>query len=282
MFVCLSVWSGGTAQVSINTDNSSPDSSAMLEVKSVTKGMLLPRMTASQRTVINPAALGLLVYQTDSPSGFYYFDGTEWIFLGTREGGGGHIIDADGNSYPTVKVGEDEWMQENLRVTHYRNGEAIDLITVNSEWSRPMGAYCWYNNDMTANKLLYGALYNWPAVIDNRSLCPTGWHVATHAEWTAMTTYLGGTGIAGGKIKSALLFAPPNVAATNISGFSATPGGFRMWDGNYSSLSERGYWWTSTLDGTNAWYRTVGYSDPQVEVYSIGPDFGFSVRCVKD
>jgi len=277
----LFVWQAA-AQVSINDDNSAPDSSAMLDVKSAARGVLVPRMTSSQRALIDPAALGLLVFQTDTPAGFYYFDGTGWIFLGIHEGGGGHVIDADGNSYPTVKVGEDEWMQENLRVTHYRNGDPIDLITVNSEWSRPDGAYCWYNNDETDNKLLYGALYNWPAVMDTRNLCPAGWHVATHAEWIILTTYLGGTAIAGGKIKSALLFLPPNEAASNTSGFSATPGGFRMWDGIYSSLTERGYWWTSTLDGTNAWYRTVGYSDAQVEVYSIGGDFGFSVRCVKD
>jgi len=270
------------AQVGINSDNSAPDPSAILDVKSNTRGLLIPRMTSAQRTGISDAANGLLVYQTDSPAGFYYYGGTAWIYLGSKEGGGGHVIDIDGNSYPTVKIGEQEWMQENLRVTHYRNGEPIDLVTENTGWSRSSGAYCWYNNDLAANQMHYGALYNWPAVNDSRYLCPEGWHVPSDAEWTSLTTYLGGLGIAGGKLKSAMLFAAPNAGATNASGFSATPGGFRLWDGGFIGLTERGYWWTSTLDGTNAWYRTVGYLDTQVEVYSIGQDFGFSVRCIKD
>ena len=282
LFAVVFLYGKPYAQVGINADSSTPDPSAMLDVKSSTQGLLVPRMTAAQRSVINPAATGLLVYQTDPPAGFYYYSGTAWTFLGVAEGGGGHVIDADGNAYATVKIDDKEWMQENLRVTHYRNGDPIDLVVTNPDWSRGTGAYCWYNNDPVANKLLYGAIYNWAAVNDPRGLCPLGWHTATHAEWTALTTYLGGTGIAGGKLKSAVYFAPPNAGATNASGFSATPGGFRVWDGAFSGLTERGYWWTSTLDGTNAWYRTVSFGDTQVEVYSIGQDFGFSVRCVRD
>ncbi|MHC1774929.1 MAG: fibrobacter succinogenes major paralogous domain-containing protein [Lentimicrobium sp.] len=270
------------AQVGINTDNSLPDPSAILDVKSSSQGMLVPRMTSSQRTGISPAATGLLVYQTDTPAGFWYYTGTGWFFLGTREGGGGHVVDVDGNAYPTVKIGEQEWMQENLRVTHYRNGDPIELVEEYSGWSRPTGAYCWYNNDLAANKNLYGAVYNWPCVNDSRNLCPGGWHVAADAEWTALITYLGGTGIAGGKLKMAVLFAAPNAGATNSSGFSAAPGGLRLYDGNFSGLTERGYWWTATQDGGNAWFRTVAFNDTQVEGYSIGQDFGFSVRCVKD
>jgi uncharacterized protein (TIGR02145 family) len=270
------------AQVGISNDNSAPDPSAMLDVKSATGGILVPRMVSVERLAISAAATGLLVYQTDAPAGFYFYDGTGWNYLGTPEGGVGQMIDADGNSYPTVMIGGEVWMQENLQVTHYRNGDAIDLVTDNSAWSRPSGAYCWYNHDTVINAKRYGALYNWGAVNDSRGLCPAGWHVATHAEWTALTTYLGGTAVAGGKLKSALLFLPPNVGATNASGFSARPGGFRVWDGVFSGITERSYWWTSTPDGFNAWYRTLGYSDTQVEVYSIGGDFGFSVRCVRD
>lgn len=271
------------AQVGINSDNSQPDPSAMLDVKSGSQGLLVPRMTSVQRTGINPAATGLLVFQTDSPSGFYYYSGTAWCFLGNPEGGGGHLLDADGNDYPTVKIGSQEWMAENLRVTHYRNGEPIPLVTDNSSWNGITGAYCWYNNDPVSYQTPYGALYNWAAVNDPRNLCPAGWHVATDDDFTLLASYLGGAGTAGGKIKSALWFLPPNGGADNSSGFSGVPGGFRMWDGSYADITYRGNYWTSTLNGvSNAWYRSINFGDAQIERYDIGWDFGFSVRCVRN
>jgi hypothetical protein len=122
-------------QVGINTDGSAPDASAGLDVYYTNNGFLLPRMTASQRTGISPAANGLLVYQTDETAGFYYYNETAWIFLGSGDGYSGNVIDTDGNVYPTVRIGNQEWMAENLRVTHYRNGDFIPNVTDNTAWS---------------------------------------------------------------------------------------------------------------------------------------------------
>jgi len=146
------------AQVGINPDNSQPDPSAMLDVNSTTKGLLIPRMTESQRTGISSAVAGLLVYQTDATSGFYYYNGAGWIYIGIGEGAGDHMIDADGNAYSTVIIGTQEWMAENLRVTHYRNGDAIPNVTNTLSWYYlTTGARIYYNNDSVTNNPVYGA-----------------------------------------------------------------------------------------------------------------------------
>jgi len=193
------------SQVAINIDGSNPDGSAMLDVKSTAKGMLVPRMTKTQRDAIGSLATGLIIYQTDNTPGFYYYSGTNWVSL-TGSGPGGNspslCIDYDGNAYPTFTIGTQTWMAENLRLTHYRNGEAIPKVTDNAAWAAlTTGAYCWYNNDQTTNAR-YGVLYNWYTASDSRGLCPQGWHVPTDAEWTTLTTYLCGMSVAGGKMKS--------------------------------------------------------------------------------
>ena len=102
----------------------------------------------------------------------------------------GTLIDIDGNSYKTVKIGTQEWIAENLRTTQYNDATAIPLVTNNTEWSELItSAYCWYNNDATSLKATYGALYNWHAVNTNK-LCPTGWHVPTEVEWVVLMDYL--------------------------------------------------------------------------------------------
>jgi len=113
------------------------------------------------------------------------------------------ITDIDNNHYRIVQIGIQVWMAENLRVTHYRNNQSIPNITDNSAWNGlTSGAYCWYNNDPTGYKSLFGALYNWYAVSDSRDLSPAGWHIPSDAEWTTLTTYLGGESVSGGKMKS--------------------------------------------------------------------------------
>ncbi len=274
------------AQVAINTDGNSADGSAMLEVKSTNKGLLPPRMTEAQTDGISSPAAGLLIFQTDETTGYYYYTGTDWIgLLGT---GAGAIstsvcIDYDGNAYQTFTIGDQVWMAENLRVTHYKNGVAIPIETDGTAWSGlTSGAYCWFDNYYGNEN--YGPLYNWYAVDDSRGLCPDGWHVSTHAEWNTLATYLGGASVAGGKMKTDCnLWESPNIDATNISNFSGLPGGYRDNIGDFLSKTYIGYWWSSTEgSSSDAWGRSLEYNYSSVDEYDGSKRNGFSVRCLRD
>lgn len=194
---------------------------------------------------------------------------------------------------PDVEICGKIWMGCNLDVEHYRNGDPIRHAKTDSEWidagNKREGAWCYYENNDSFGKI-YGKLYNWYAVNDPRGLAPEGWHVATDAEWEALETCLGGSLIAGGKLKSTGtieggdgLWAAPNKGATNETGFSAFPGGRRNDNGAYFDIDYFGYWWSATeLTTSIAWYRAMGYLDAIVNSgYSIKLD-GFSVRCVRD
>ncbi|NVO20026.1 MAG: fibrobacter succinogenes major paralogous domain-containing protein [Bacteroidetes bacterium] len=287
----------GTAKINGNTSISgnvgigtnTPNSSAIVEISSSNKGLLPPRMTAAQITQINSPATGLLVYQTDANSGYYFYNGSAWTFLGTGNGYSSNVIDIDGNGYLTVKIGDQEWMAENLKVTHYRNGDVIPNITNGSTWSSlTTGAYCWYNNDPFTNKSTYGALYNWFAVNDSRNLCPTGWHVPADWEWNTLETFLGGQTIAGGKMKAALIWTSPNNGATNTSGFSGIPAGLICYNGcvnftGFLNLGSEGDWWSSTqFDATSASSRSMIYYIVDIYHYGSNKTNGFSVRCIRD
>jgi uncharacterized protein (TIGR02145 family) len=269
------------AQVGIG--NTSPNPAAILDMTSSEKGLLIPRMTQVQRLAILTPATGLLVYQTDIPPGFYFYNGSTWNLLKIRtEGGSGHVIDADGNSYPTVVIGNQEWMSENLRVLHYRNGEAIPKVTGNSAWAAlTTGAYCWYDNDSITYGG-YGIIYNFYAVEDSRHICPQGWHVATNSEWTTMVSYLGGSSAAGGPVKVLRQWSSPNTGATNLSGFSARPGGYRGVTGFFDKLLLEGYFWTSTTTGDSPYYRLLKYNSAGVTETTATKVPGFHVRCVRD
>ncbi|MBT5269507.1 MAG: hypothetical protein HOL70_08685, partial [Candidatus Marinimicrobia bacterium] len=102
------------------------------------------------------------------------------------------VTDIDGNVYETVKIGDQIWMAENLKVTHYRDGSAITQVTDNTAWSNlSTEAYCIYDNNASNEVDTYGALYNWYAVSDGRNIAPEGWHVPTDAEWKELEMYLG-------------------------------------------------------------------------------------------
>ncbi|MBS4012612.1 MAG: fibrobacter succinogenes major paralogous domain-containing protein [Bacteroidetes bacterium] len=214
------------------------------------------------------------------------------------EGGGGTVEDFDGNIYPTVIIGTQEWMAKNLRVTKYLNGDAIPTGLNNTDWGNTTnGAYAIYphseldglNSDAEV-LAAYGALYNWYAVDDSRGLCPVGWRVPTDEEWTTLTNYLGGEGVAGGKLKSTRTspdahprWESPNTAATDDFGFSALPGGSRFSNGTFYFIGYFGYWWSATeYDASVAWFRIMNYYDSNVDRYYLGKELGFSVRCVRD
>ncbi len=136
--------------------------------------------------------------------------------------------DPDNNNYGTVTIGTQVWMTRNLDVDHYRNGDPIPEVKSASLWkSLTTGAWCYFKNDKDSG-VTYGKLYNWYAVNDPRGLAPVGWHIPSDAEWSTLSAYLGGDSIAGGKLKESGTshWNIPNTGATNVSGFSALPGGW--------------------------------------------------------
>ena len=200
------------------------------------------------------------------------------------------VTDIDGNVYTTVQIGSQCWMAENLKTEHYDDGSAIPTGLSNSAWqTTTSGAFAVYNS-IAANKAIYGLLYNWYAVDDSRGLCPTGWHEPTDGEWTELTDHLGGTGTAGGKMKTTGtlgagtgLWQAPNSGATNSSGFSGLPGGYRSYLGYDSNLGYYGYWWSASESSSNdAWFRVLFYYNENVTRNLYGKESGFSVRCVRD
>jgi len=194
------------------------------------------------------------------------------------------VTDIDGNIYHTVNIGTQIWMVENLSTTKYSDTTTIDNITNNSEWNNlTTPSYCWYNNDI-AWKQTYGALYNWYAV-NTGKLCPSGWRVPSDAEWTKLTNFLGGESISGGKLKETgkSHWISSNAGATNESGFTALPGGNRIFNGTFDYEGVRGSWWSSTeFDSRTAWQRVMYCNSTEVSRSNYYKRFGFSVRCVKD
>ncbi len=196
----------------------------------------------------------------------------------------GTVTDIDNNVYKTVTIGTQTWMAENLKVTKYKDGTSIPLVTDNTAWkSLTTPAYCWYNNDAT-NKTVYGGLYNWYTVTTGK-VCPTGWHVPSDTEWATLINFLGGETLAGGKIKEKGLsrWLSPNTGATNETGFTAIPGGFHDGNGRFAEVGNFGAWWSSaSLSTSTAWFYTAYSGDSNANKDDDYMRSGFSVRCVKD
>jgi len=196
------------------------------------------------------------------------------------------VTDIDGNVYKIVKIGLQWWMAENLKVTHYRNGDAIPNVTDDGTWaSFATGAYCSYDN-ADSNIATYGLLYNWYAVDDNRNIAPSGWHVPTDDEWQTLLDSLGGNLVAGGKMKEAGFthWWSPNTGATNESGFTAIPGGYRRdFDGMFGNMGIGALFWSSTqYYNYGAWYYSLGRNTTVVQRNYYDEHSGFSLRCVRD
>jgi len=193
------------------------------------------------------------------------------------------VTDIDGNEYKTVKIGNQEWMAENLNVEHYRNGDVIPQVQDAKEWSiLTTGAWCYYENN-SENGKTYGKLYNWYAVNDSRGLAPEGWHIPTDAEWTQLVDFLGGREVAGSNLKATTLWNKPNKGATNNSGFTAFPGGVRNSTGDFVVIGENGAFWSSTEGKTDhAWYRDLSFDYTGSNRTTNNKKDGFSVRCVMD
>ena len=275
-----------TAQsVGINDDGSAANASAILDLKSTTQGFLPPRMTGAQRATITSPAQGLMIYCTDCGiSGEpQYYDGTQWKNL---------IGGTATTSTARVTIGTQVWATVNLDVTTYSDGTAIPQVTDPTTWAAlTTGAWCYYNN-VSANGTTYGKLYNWYAVAGihdadpntpNKVLAPTGWHVPTDLEWTTLTNFLGGTSVAGGKMKATTLWTTPNTGATNESGFTGLPGGCRDNVGIFLIIGSYGFWWSSTqYYGTYAWNRGLNHYNGNADSGDNNMEYGFSVRCLRD
>lgn len=206
-------------------------------------------------------------------------------------GGGNTVTDIDGNVYSIVEIGSQTWLGQNLKTTRYNDGTPIPLQTDASIWGTlNTHAYCWYDNDIN-HKEPYGALYNWyvgsAANNGGKNPCPTGWHVPADDEWTALTDYLGGTATAGGKLKEAgtAHWSSPNAGATNETGFTALPGGYRGTGGIFAEMGSQGLHWSSDEHATytsSGYYRSMSYSSASVFRNYLGKTYGMSIRCIKD
>jgi len=196
------------------------------------------------------------------------------------------IKDIDNNVYETINIGNQTWMKENLKTSRLNDGTSIPLVTDSISWTNlETPGYCWYNNDETSYKNVYGALYNWYTV-NSKKLCPIGWHVPADAEWTSLINYLGGSGVAGGKLKEigTVHWKDPNIGATNETNFTALPGSFRgSYIGKFFPLGVTCNWWTATeFKATHAWYYYI-YNDMTYSRKTIlDKKHGISVRCIKD
>ncbi|WP_264519631.1 FISUMP domain-containing protein [Flavobacterium sp. N1994] len=198
---------------------------------------------------------------------------------------------------PSINIGTQTWQSTNLDVTTYSDGTPIPQVTDDIEWSNlTTGAWCYYENN-TANGAIYGKLYNWYAVVGiydaasstnpalRKNLAPSGWHIPTDSEWTTLTNYLGGLNVAGGKMKEIGMahWQSPNNNATNSSGFTGLPGGYRYAYGPFYSIGEKGYWWSATeYTSAVSWLYDLYYFNGISHRNYIDKPIGNSVRCVRN
>ena len=208
------------------------------------------------------------------------------------------IRDIDGNVYRIVLIGNQIWMAENLKVTHYRNGDPILDGTNIGDYSQELEPkYRFSYNDDDTNIDTYGLLYTWYVVNDPRSICPIGWHIPTDADFRELEVYLGMSTAdsqlvcslnndISGKLKETGTehWIALNAGATNESGFNALPAGYRRrFEKDFDYLGQFACFWTSTeKNGNNAWYRHL-YADTAgiCRTYNL-KNYGFSVRLIKN
>jgi uncharacterized protein (TIGR02145 family) len=214
------------------------------------------------------------------------------------------VLDGDGNSYQTVGIGTQCWTRTNLKTTKYNDGVTsipLDASVGSGTWStQTTGVYTIYDNESStgSNATNYGFLYNWYAaagIITNsgsptKNICPTFWHVPTETELAHLENYLGGISVAGGKMKSTDTqpttggWNIPNTGATNESGFSALPSGFRSdLTGSFDNIGNRTAFWSATDFNSNlAWTRLLTHSGNFVSNNVSNKLMGLSIRCLKD
>ncbi len=240
-------------------------------------------------------------YATNSV-GTAYGNEISFITLSYSYVQGSVVNDIDGNSYPTIitNCNNQVWMQKNLNVTKYRNGDSIPQVTDPTQWANlTTGAWCYYQNN-SVNGITYGKLYNWYAVNDPRGLAPTGYHIPSSSEWTNLTECLNGAINAGYCMKEkgnlhwqsityqvgTGLYAVKTMS-DNRSGFTGLPGGYRVHYGAFFGLNafgDYGQWWSKEKNTNLVASFGLRYDSGQASISSSGgvKAMGFSVRCLKD
>jgi len=273
-------WS--TNQFPTISDNKTEDGTGTGEFYSAL-GNLLPNTTYYVRA-----------YATNSKGTGY---GDVIFFTTLPEESEGTFTDPRDNTvYKWVKIGNQVWMAENLR--YLPN-------VVGLETGSDTEPYCYvydYNGTdvsvakATENYATYGVLYNWLAAMNGatssdtnpsgvQGICPAGWHLPSDAEWTQLTDYLGGENVAGGKLKETgtIHWNSPNEGATNETGFTALPGGFRSSNGNFRFIGDAGILWSATeLYDSSVWRRRMNYNYGYVNRNETSKKAGLSVRCLRD
>jgi uncharacterized protein (TIGR02145 family) len=200
------------------------------------------------------------------------------------DGGLYNVKDADGNVYRTVKIGEQVWMAENLRTTKFKGGSSIPIVTNGASWGGlSTSAYCWYNNDMSSYADTLGAIYNGYAALTD-SICPSGWHVPSNTEWAELIDFVGGSAVAGGKLKEAgtKTWNSPNTGATDEYNFTAVAGGARSFSGTFSLIGTDGDYWSSTPTSSSNYYIKLNHDNTSTDNFSYDQKSGKSIRCVRD
>jgi len=247
---------------------------------------------AQSNTLFNPDYNGDGFIGVDDILGALSFYDTAWDGPVSPSWSCGEAITYAGLGYSTVQIGDQCWFAENLRTTTYLNGDAIPQNLSDGDWfSTTSGAMAIYNDDLMA-QTASGGLYNWYAVDDARGLCPSGWHVPTDGEWMTMEMALGmseadanSTGWRGtdqGTQMKATYGWYDDGNGTNSSGFSGLPGGYRYFNGSFYDAGYYGLWWSSSPDGSFAWFRDLNYFDDDIFRSNNDRRSGFSVRCVRD
>ncbi len=200
------------------------------------------------------------------------------------------VTDIDGNIYRVVTIGRQTWMAENLRTTRFRTGDKIPTtnpadLNISGE-SNPL--YQWAYEGDEKNAAVYGRLYTWYTVIDTLGLCPDGWHVPEREEWAVLAEHIGGAESGGGRLKEkgTAHWLEPNTGANDTTGFTALPGGYRGFNGDFFFLGHSGIWWSSTESDHgkgSAWIRSLNrYSSSFYLSFTFNVASGFSVRCIRD
>ncbi len=186
----------------------------------------------------------------------------------------------DGNKYKTVEFGGQIWMSENLRyiplLFHENEDSGIWVYDTKRAYERKVIFTDYYK--------MYGCLYEWKTA---KLVCPEGWHLPSNDEWNNLIDYLGGDLSAGGKLKSLNGWEPPNIGATNVSNFTALPGGVCQTKERFDYVGSAGFWWSSSEYGQwdalyEAWYICLNSDNSSVYVNKQSKNHGMSIRCIKD
>ena len=260
------IYVSGTSVYELQVDDSDDFSSPEIDKSDITSSSFIASISLTDGT-------WYWRVRCQDSGGFWGDWSSAWSFIViTLETG--TVTDIDGNSYQTVKIGDQWWMAENLRVTHFRNGEDIS-------------SYCAYNNEEYIAEI-YGYLYYWNAVTDDRKIAPTGWKVPSDEDWEILIETLGGEGVAANKLKESGddHWSSSTLDVTNESGFTALPGGYRCYNYGeaFTGLNSIATFWSNTPVDNEAWYFIIGNASLKQTApkHESRDDCGFSVRCIKE